>query len=416
MKKFLLCLFFLISTIAHAQDGTTISSNGWYVGAGVGLHYGGMSFSDLDDKRFPTHKWMSSPAFSLFLQKEFGGKMQFAIRPELSFLKRGGSIQDIERYKGYANPNIDDVFYKVKAHYLDIRVPLLYQFGGLNSSVRPYLGITPILGIPIGGNIRLQEDYKDMSYVGYKVDLNQSNFSSTYFAIAPTVGVRFNFHTGKYAQNQLFVGLEASYEIGLSDTYGSDEKDGKAIDVVNGSKFKFDGSRKFSGLEFKLTIGIPFSAFKRSQPVIKRSTYVPPTRVVENEKPCYTLDEITSMMARNVNVLGKTICAVDDINFDFGKSEIKEESFAYLNKLAETLKLMNTAILVKGHTDNVGTDEFNLKLSKKRAEAVVKYLKKRGVRSDLLSYEYYGSTSPVKDNSTEEGRTFNRRVEFEILK
>lgn len=416
MKKYLFCLCFLISTVAHAQDGSVISNNSWYFGAGVGLHYGGMSFSDLDKKRFPTHKWMSSPAFSIFIQKEFGGKGQFAIRPELSFLKRGGSIQDIERYDGYSNSNIEDLFYKVKAHYVDVRVPLLYQFGESNSSVRPYLGVTPILGIPMGGNIRLQDDYKDMSYVGYKVDLNRSNISSMNFAIAPTIGVRFNFHTGKYAQNQLFVGFEASYEIGLSDTYGSDEKDGKAIDVVNGSKFKFDGSRKFSGFELKMTVGIPFSVFRRSQPIVKKSTYVPPRRVADDEKPCYTLDEITSMMTRNVSVLGKTICAVDDINFDFGKSEIKEESFAYLNKLAETLKRMNTAILVKGHTDNVGTDEFNMKLSKKRAEAVVKYLKKRGVKSDLLSYEYYGSTSPVKDNSTEEGRTFNRRVEFEILK
>ena len=71
---------------------------------------------------------------------------------------------------------------------------------------------------------------------------------------------------------------------------------------------------------------------------------------------------------------------------------------------------------VKGHTDNVGSEEFNMKLSKDRAEAVVKRLVKKGVQRSNLSYSYYGMSRPLTDNDTEEGRKLNRRVEFEILK
>ena len=95
---------------------------------------------------------------------------------------------------------------------------------------------------------------------------------------------------------------------------------------------------------------------------------------------------------------------------------IKAESFAYLDKLAETLKRINTRIKVKGHTDNIGTDEVNMNLSKERAQAVMNYLLGKGVSRSKLSYDYYGSSLPLTTNETEEGRAMNRRVEIEILK
>ena len=71
---------------------------------------------------------------------------------------------------------------------------------------------------------------------------------------------------------------------------------------------------------------------------------------------------------------------------------------------------------VKGHTDNVGTEDFNVKLSRDRAEEVVKYLTRQGVSESNLSYSYYGMSRPLASNDTEDGRKMNRRVEFEILK
>ena len=63
----------------------------------------------------------------------------------------------------------------------------------------------------------------------------------------------------------------------------------------------------------------------------------------------------------------------------------------------------------------MGTEEFNLKLSKERAQAVAKYLESKGVHKDKLTFSYYGMSQPLSTNDTEEGRTMNRRVEFEIL-
>ena len=408
------------ATAAYAQNDPGYSDE-WYIGTGFGFNFNSMKFSDLDADRFPTSKALSSPVFSVFLQKEFGKQHSILIRPQLTFLKRGGKLTEIEKYDGYSDPDVTDINYRLKAHFADFRLPILYQFGKASSGVRPYIGATPIIGFPIGGNIRLQQEWEDFSIAGYQVDLNKKNFNSTYLAIAPTVGLRFNFRTGRQAQNVLFVNLEATYEIGLTDTYGSDEKAGNAFDVVNGSNYKFDGTRKFSGFGMQATIGIPFSAFKRSKPA---PTYVAPPvpepvivaqPAPEPEKPCYTLEEINEMIAQHKSVRGKTICAISDINFEFGKSAIQKASYAYLDQLAQTIIRTNSSIEVKGHTDNVGTDEFNMKLSKERALAVMKYLIRRGVNKDKITYSFYGASKPLSTNDTDEGRTMNRRVEFEIL-
>ena len=121
------------------------------------------------------------------------------------------------------------------------------------------------------------------------------------------------------------------------------------------------------------------------------------------------------MVDRNESVVGKTICAIDVINFDFAKSNIKMESFEYLDKIAAILIKTQVRVEVKGHTDNVGSEEVNMKLSKERAKAVVNYLVRKGVGKDKISYSYYGMSEPLTTNDTEEGRTMNRRVEFEIL-
>jgi OOP family OmpA-OmpF porin len=83
--------------------------------------------------------------------------------------------------------------------------------------------------------------------------------------------------------------------------------------------------------------------------------------------------------------------------------------------LAAILIVTQVRVEVKGHTDNVGSEEVNMELSKERAKAVVRYLIREGVDKDKISYSYYGMSKPLTTNDTEEGRTMNRRVEFEIL-
>ena len=104
------------------------------------------------------------------------------------------------------------------------------------------------------------------------------------------------------------------------------------------------------------------------------------------------------------------------LEFDFGKATVKKESFKELDELVEYLQLKTEInIEIDGHTDNVGKEEENLKLSKQRADAVKNYLAKKGIDSGRIQTEGFGASQPIADNSTEDGRQKNRRTELKIL-
>ena len=109
--------------------------------------------------------------------------------------------------------------------------------------------------------------------------------------------------------------------------------------------------------------------------------------------------------------------AYDNLQFEFNKDVIKPESFPYLNEVADVLREKGEwKLKLEGHTDNVGSDKYNLDLSTKRAEAVKKYLGEQGISPERISTEGFGSTKPIADNSTAQGRDKNRRVEFKVVK
>src|SRR3990172_12540736 len=101
------------------------------------------------------------------------------------------------------------------------------------------------------------------------------------------------------------------------------------------------------------------------------------------------------------------------INFDTGKSAIKQESRPIIDQIAEMLKANpGLAISVEGHTDNVGNSKSNKTLSVERAKAVVAAIAAQGVDSKRLSASGHGQDKPIADNKTKEGRAKNRRVEL----
>ncbi len=101
--------------------------------------------------------------------------------------------------------------------------------------------------------------------------------------------------------------------------------------------------------------------------------------------------------------------------FDYGKADLRESNKPALRKLSESLKdYPNTNILVVGHTDNVGSDTYNMALSEKRAASVSNYLNTLGVSGSRLSIQGRGKTEPNASNDTESGRQMNRRVELAI--
>ncbi|TBU99931.1 OmpA family protein [Stutzerimonas kirkiae] len=105
-----------------------------------------------------------------------------------------------------------------------------------------------------------------------------------------------------------------------------------------------------------------------------------------------------------------------DVKFDFDKSRVREESYGDIKNLADFLnQYPQTTTTVEGHTDSVGTDAYNQKLSERRASAVRDVLVNQyGVEGGRVSSVGYGESRPVADNATEEGRQINRRVEAEV--
>lgn len=107
--------------------------------------------------------------------------------------------------------------------------------------------------------------------------------------------------------------------------------------------------------------------------------------------------------------------AFSNLEFETGKAVIRPGSFGSLDELAALLlKKAEWKLKLSGHTDDVGNDQDNLILSKRRAEAVKEHLVKKGVAPEAVRVEFYGETQPIADNTTEEGRQKNRRVEMEI--
>ncbi len=111
---------------------------------------------------------------------------------------------------------------------------------------------------------------------------------------------------------------------------------------------------------------------------------------------------------------GATI-VLKNIFFETGKFDLKNESKSELNKLVTLLNdNPNLKIQLDGHTDNVGQEKDNLLLSTNRAKAVVGYLLSKSVNAQRLTYKGFGSSRPVADNATEQGKALNRRTELSI--
>ena len=108
--------------------------------------------------------------------------------------------------------------------------------------------------------------------------------------------------------------------------------------------------------------------------------------------------------------------AFDNLEFETGKDIIKEVSIPSLTELAEVLKKKGTwGLQIAGHTDNVGDDQKNMILSKKRAEAVKNFMISQGIDATRLNVLFFGETMPIASNDTPEGRQKNRRVEMKII-
>ncbi|MCO5230828.1 MAG: OmpA family protein [Chitinophagales bacterium] len=124
----------------------------------------------------------------------------------------------------------------------------------------------------------------------------------------------------------------------------------------------------------------------------------------------YVLEVKMQPIALGANIILKNIL------FKTDSYELGDLSFPELQKIIELMNAnKNIKAIVKGHTDNIGSSNYNLELSQKRAQSVVDYLLQNGIAADRLSAKGMGASQPISTNDTEEGRLENRRTEFQIV-
>ena len=132
---------------------------------------------------------------------------------------------------------------------------------------------------------------------------------------------------------------------------------------------------------------------------------------------------INALELKNIDILNseapKEMTIVLDersLNFDFDKSNVKPEYYDLLNNIKEFVEQNNYEITIVGHTDSIGSNAYNFKLSRRRAESVKAKLLEFGLTEDrIVGIEAMGEEQPIATNETKEGRAQNRRVEFKLV-
>lgn len=122
----------------------------------------------------------------------------------------------------------------------------------------------------------------------------------------------------------------------------------------------------------------------------------------------------TDVVLRKIKIGDKSI--LEDVKFDFDSYVLKESSYCQLSLLYDFLNLNKLVkIEIGGHTDNIGSDKYNMFLSINRAESVYNYLVKKGISKDRLIFKGYGNTLPIVLNESKTGQSVNRRTEMKII-
>ena len=403
----------------------------------IGLR-GGMNLADMrfsyDAVDRYTHYWRAGFLGGIFAHIPINNT-PISLRPEISYITRGDSL------------NWLDVEYGMKVNYLDFRVPITWNFRYGYNDISPYVMLVPQVNVATKGYISYDAEdyYKDQ----HTIPVTKASLKSADFALMIGAGVDFTINT---KVTPLYWSIEAGYNFGLINNFAKREIIDRSEDpsIIYNEFFGAElwHKRRFNrGVEVAMRIAVPldndFLAQHRNKfkfkpdtvtlveiktdtvTVIQKDTVIKEVpkiiktivrdTVTYQTKECFTISEINNLLEQGIDIAGKRICMFN-INFDFNKATIREESFKPLNEMARLMyEYPEMRIEVYGHTDSIGTAEYNQKLSERRAQAVVEYLGKQSISPNRIKAFGYGLKYPIDTNATEEGRFRNRRVEFEIL-
>jgi OOP family OmpA-OmpF porin len=304
------------------------------------------------------------------------------------------------------------------------------QYNGLDTLLKPELSF--IYSPDVNFDLAALSARSGVNYTSAKSDLFRTAINGVY---------EYNKFGAVIPLAKAGLGYE-----NMAETFAGENRNGVFADVGLGAKIPFaeqvalkleaiymlkDNDNSWdSNLELLAGLNIAFGA--KSQPVVAPTpapvVVVPaPAPVVapvpvdgddDNDGVKNSVDKCPNTPAgAEVTIEGCPVIVNLHINFDFNSYVVKANSYAQIEKFAKFLKMNpNYTAKIVGHTDDVGSDKFNLNLSLKRATAVKDLLVKAGVETNRIASYGKGETTPVATNNTKEGRAENRRIEAELFK
>ena len=193
---------------------------------------------------------------------------------------------------------------------------------------------------------------------------------------------------------------------------------GAALSMTAGFAFAADGSVSADQI---------VNALRAKSPTRGRSAAVPQTDAAARAKEISFVGQVRDRKTRSLSLNEREQIAeiasakpkIDlEIRFDYNSAEISKTSLPAVQELGKALSdanLRGSTFVIAGHTDAIGGDPYNQKLSVRRAESVKAYLVTKGIEPNRIYTEGKGKKQPVADNKTNEGRAKNRRVEIEVV-
>ena len=168
---------------------------------------------------------------------------------------------------------------------------------------------------------------------------------------------------------------------------------------------------KFFSLECKGTSG-KIVCFKVSETVAKEQTSVE----LQSWRPIFIDDLKNGRKSREIRDAERKNFQFEPIYFDYDMAVIRPEYEAFLNRIVYVINShSDLRVRVTGNTDADGSDEYNVALSERRAQAIIDFFVKAGLRRDRIVIDFKGEKNPVGDNKSAEGKQLNRRVDFEFI-
>lgn len=241
------------------------------------------------------------------------------------------------------------------------------------------------------------------------------------------------YHQGPMANAGINVehNISKSWAFGIEGQYRyyhrkfvNSRRKGDALTTTIGLRYKFNANgSKSHARNISMTDYYPKPPAVIIEKIVKENSIETLERLKALEAENAGLkDEINRLngviLALTYQVDGSSTVAFTNIEFEFGSDKLTPSSYPVLNQIAVALikKPGTITVNISGHTDYIGTDEFNQALSIKRSNAVKNYLLSKNVPDSGISISGYGEKKPIASNKTKEGRQKNRRVEFEITK